>query len=561
MMTTLTRCERCGQTFESSRFLRNQCPACLFAQALPDEVEGTYTPPGRFEPPRIAELAPLFPQLEIQELAGFGGMSAVYRASQTQLGRTVAIKILPLEIAASHGGLERFQREARTLARLNHPNIVQVYDAGQAGQWCYIMMEFVAGPNLRQVLGDSHLSSSEVLKIASAICDGLQYAHDQGVVHRDIKPENVLLDSEGRVKLVDFGLAKLSANESDPAATLTAQILGTPHYLAPEQIETPAAVDHRADVYSLGVLMYEMLTGELPLGHFQPPSRRAGSDPALDDVVLQAMAKDRLQRYQHVRDLRAKMGSTILKGPGTQPVGPRITSFDPERAAVGRQPSSVVWQRIQEVALSAGSLLSGFVGVMGIMMGIVILVDIPKMAHPDPSAPNVMVAHPAAPPSLLIGIGLISVVLSFLFARLNVTSLSRWKDLAWTQFPSLPALLSGYALFAFALLFGPGLAVLLLGAMPLLGNHESWNLFGRSFLDSDRASILTPYWLRVYGVGLLAAATWCLPFGIVLRKYPDLVRGVFHPMGDRQISIALQGVLLAAVAIFVPLGLVLLMAS
>jgi serine/threonine protein kinase len=178
-------------------------------------------------------------------------MSAVYRAHHTHLDRTVALKVLPKEIADTQGGEERFQREAQTLAQLSHTNIVNLYDAGQAGPWCYIVMEFVPGPNLRQLMGESKLAAADVLRIVSGICDGLQYAHDQGVVHRDIKPENVLLDSAGHVKLVDFGLAKLlHPPPSRDVVTRTHQVMGTPYYLAPEQVETPASVDQRADLYS-----------------------------------------------------------------------------------------------------------------------------------------------------------------------------------------------------------------------------------------------------------------------------------------------------------------------
>jgi len=545
-------CDRCGQAFESSRFLRNQCPACLFAQALPETAAYTSTPASRFDPPRISELAPLFPQLHLLELAGCGGMSAVYRASQTQLGRDVALKILPLEIAASHGGLERFQREARTLARLNHPNIVQVYDAGQAGPWCYIVMEFVAGPNLRQVLGDSHLPSTEVLRIAAAVCDGLQYAHDQGVVHRDIKPENVLLDQDDQVKLVDFGLAKLlSSGDLDHAATRTGHILGTPHYLAPEQIEAPTSVDHRADVYSLGVMMYEMLTGELPLGHFQPPSSRIGSDPALDDVVLQAMAKDRQMRYQQARDLRNRMSATTLKRskPGTG-----ATAL----AQTNRGASN--WrQRMFELVLSGCCVLSAVIGMLGLLAAFVIMIDLPKSDLPP--TPNQAQAHPALPPSVALVAGLIALPLSFLFARMNASSANRWRDFNWTQYPSLPVLLAGYAVLGTILFAGPGFASLLLGAFPLVSKVSTWTPFGVMFAETDRSGFLTAYWLRVYGVSLLATSVWLIPFGLMLIKYPSLIQGVFHPTSPATGMSVVRTATLLAIALGVPIGVALIVVS
>ena len=152
-------------------------------------------------------------------------------------------------------------------------------------------MEFVDGVNLRQMLQSAKLSPAEALKIVPRICDALQYAHEEGVVHRDIKPENILIDKRGRLKIADFGLAKLlGPSAADFKLTATHQVMGTLHYMAPEQMERPLAVDHRADIYSLGVVFYEMLTGELPLGRFAPPSQKATIDVRLDDVVLRALA-------------------------------------------------------------------------------------------------------------------------------------------------------------------------------------------------------------------------------------------------------------------------------
>lgn len=550
VMTTSVLCDRCGQMFQASESFRNQCPACLFAQALPDVNDGADQSNMRFSPPRIDELEPLFPQLQIHELIGVGGMSAVYKGTQNSLGRIVAIKILPQEVAASHGGLERFQREARMLARLNHSNIVQIHDAGQAGAWCYLIMEFVSGPNLRQLLGDSHLTSAQVLRIAGAICDGLKYAHDQGVVHRDIKPENVLLDSEGRVKLVDFGLAKLFGDAaSGRSATKTGQVVGTPHYLAPEQLETPNEVDHRADVYSLGVLIYEMLTGELPLGHFEPPSRRAGSDPALDEVILDAMARDRRQRLQNVQELQSRMALSSAKKERFN----RVPAKSMPRFFVS-------WNRIQELTLSACSLFAGIVGLIGVLMAIVVAIDLPRSQHSLPGAPEHAVAHPAAPPSVLLAAGLIGLLLSLVFARINVSSLSQWNQLAWTQYASLPALLTGYTALGLALLAGPALAIFLMGCFPLLTLQPTWSIYGRLFTEADRTSFTTPYWMRTYAVSLIGASLWCAVFALFQSKYPHFIKGIFHPTSDQTIGTLFRMAGLAAAAIVLPVGLALLLA-
>src|SRR5262249_16953843 len=158
---------------------------------------------------------------------------------------------------------------------------------------------------LRQAMRAGNLRPAEALKIVPQICDALQFAHDEGIVHRDVKPENILLDKKGRVKIADFGLAKLlGKNAVDISLTGTHQIMGTLHYMAPEQIEGARDVDHRADIYSLGVTFYEMLTGELPIGRFAPPSKKVEIDVRLDEVVLRSLEKAPEQRYQHASDIK-----------------------------------------------------------------------------------------------------------------------------------------------------------------------------------------------------------------------------------------------------------------
>jgi predicted Ser/Thr protein kinase len=259
-----------------------------------------------FSAPAIEELAPHFPHLEILEMLGQGGMGAVYKAKQRNLDRLIALKILPHD-AADHGFTERFTREARTLAKLSHPGIVAVHDFGTSGDYHWFVMEFVDGVNLRQARKAGTLTPAAALAIVPQICEALQYAHDAGVVHRDIKPENVLLDAKGRVKIADFGLAKLVGRPDRSQLTGTHQAMGTPHYMAPEQWEKPLEVDHRADIYSLGVVFYEMLTGELPLGRFAPPSTKVQVDVRLDDVVLKTLEKEPERRYQQASQLKLEV--------------------------------------------------------------------------------------------------------------------------------------------------------------------------------------------------------------------------------------------------------------
>jgi hypothetical protein len=295
------QCPNCGGLMAAGA-LAGLCPACLLAQG----AESQAAPEPAFQPPPLEEVRALFPQLEIVAILGAGGMGAVYKARQPALDRWVALKILPAHGARGVNFSERFNREARALARLNHPNIVAVHEFGQAGHLHYFLMEYVDGANLRQLEQAGRLSAREALQIIPQICDALQYAHDEGVVHRDIKPENVLVDRKGRVKIADFGLAKI-VGQSPDAHRLTAegQVMGTPHYMAPEQMERPLAVDHRADIYSLGVVFYEMLTGDLPLGKFSPPSKKVQLDIRLDEVVLRALENDPERRFQRASEVKS----------------------------------------------------------------------------------------------------------------------------------------------------------------------------------------------------------------------------------------------------------------
>ena len=283
-MSESKTCPKCGAALSGDAD-GVVCPGCML-KMVADEVSSadsyapTYvTPSGAsqgFVPPSVEELDSMLSGLEVQELIGKGGMGAVYRARQTELDRNVAIKILPREIQGDPGFGERFLREARTLAKLNHPNIVAVYDFGQVDSLFYFVMEFVDGVTLRDTIAAGNVKPEEALRIVPDLCDALQFAHDEGIVHRDIKPENILLDKRGRIKIADFGLAKLVKGDSvdDKNLTGTHQVMGTVKYMAPEQMTTTRNVDHRADIYSLGVIFYELLTGELPMGWFAPPSKK-----------------------------------------------------------------------------------------------------------------------------------------------------------------------------------------------------------------------------------------------------------------------------------------------
>ncbi|MDE3068532.1 MAG: serine/threonine protein kinase [Verrucomicrobiota bacterium] len=410
------KCPRCGAALPVGA-LAGLCPACLLQQGAAADTADDGKP-SPFPPPSVAELAGLFPQLEILELIGRGGMGAVYRARQKQLDRVVALKILPPGVGGEAAFAERFAREARALAKLNHPGIVTLYEFGQVGghqgsaakaltpslshpmgegvrrtgedELYYFLMEFVDGVSLRQLLAAGRVSPREALAIVPQICDALQYAHDQGIVHRDIKPENILLDRRGRVKVADFGLAKIVAQASTPASsggvhaagsedaergrsanpqagrpapqdlTNAGKVMGTPHYMAPEQREHPGEVDHRADIYALGVVFYQMLTGELPGKPIQPPSVKVQIDVRLDEVVLRALEREPDRRYQQVSEVKTRVETIAASTQGSAPTvvpdnrwKPAVLLFNPFGRVTG----------LQSLSLGlAAILLAGFVG-------------------------------------------------------------------------------------------------------------------------------------------------------------------------------------------------------
>ena len=250
-------------------------------------------------PPAPEEIADRFPQFEILECLGRGGMGVVYKARQKSLNRLVAIKILAPERGHESRFAERFAREAEMLAKLNHPHIVTIHDFGETAGLFYLVMEFVDGVNLRDLLRDGKLEAKQALAIVPPICDALQYAHDKGIVHRDIKPENLLLDREGRIKIADFGIAALMGTDVDPS--------GTPPYMAPEQCGASPEVDNRADIYALGVVLYEMLTGERPNKELIAPSKKVHIDVRLDEIVLRALERTPELRFQTAGEFRTQV--------------------------------------------------------------------------------------------------------------------------------------------------------------------------------------------------------------------------------------------------------------
>ena len=297
-MTEPLTCSDCGRVMPIKP-LEGLCPHCLMQRvAAPTE------PKLPAEPPTVAMVAAAFPHLEIISLIGQGGMGCVFKARQPQLNRLVALKILPETLAVDLAFASRFKREAQALASLNHPNIVTVHDFGQSGGFYFLLMEFVDGVNLRHAIETKRFTPEQALAIVPPICEALQFAHDHKIVHRDIKPENLLLDRNGRVKIADFGIAKIigaAAGQNEE------KVAGTPRYVAPEQVTEPEQVDHRADIYSLGVVIYELLTGELPTENFEPPSTKVRVDVRLDEVVLRALEHRPALRWQTATELQTRV--------------------------------------------------------------------------------------------------------------------------------------------------------------------------------------------------------------------------------------------------------------
>ncbi|MDF1740269.1 MAG: bifunctional serine/threonine-protein kinase/formylglycine-generating enzyme family protein [Verrucomicrobiales bacterium] len=281
----------------------------LLASDSPDDPSDS----GAWVSPPPEELNRLMPGYAVDRIIGRGGMGAVYHAIQSNLDREVAIKLLPPELSENPEFEARFKGEAKSMARLNHTNIVQIYDFGEttAGHH-YISLEYVDGADLQQIIQGEGLPHEETLNVISQICDALEYAHSEGFVHRDIKPANMFINSKGILKVGDFGLAKLMADGSAKSVfdqsglTLTGVAMGTPNYIAPEQLEESGIVDQRADLFSLGIMFYEMLTGEIPRGAVKFPSEKSKHlDVRIDGIVFKAMEPNPVERYQSATDFRA----------------------------------------------------------------------------------------------------------------------------------------------------------------------------------------------------------------------------------------------------------------
>ncbi len=269
---------------------------------------------------------------EVLDLIGGGGMSLVYQAKDTFLDRIVALKVLREQFTSDIEFVRRFRREAQAVAKLSHPNIVSIYDVGQDGEIHYLVMEYIKGKTLKEIiLEQGPLELAEIIDIAKQICDALEHAHENSIIHRDIKPHNILITRGKRVKVTDFGIARAATNIT---MTHTKDIIGSVHYFSPEQAKGEITGE-KSDIYSLGIVLYEMVTGRLPfegdspisiaLKHIQtepePPSTFNPSIPdSLEKIILKAIQKDPQKRYDNVGSLRLELVSSLLDNVVGQPI-------------------------------------------------------------------------------------------------------------------------------------------------------------------------------------------------------------------------------------------------
>lgn len=263
-----------------------------------------------FQPLEIEEVVRLFPSYDIHHLIDCGGMGAVYQATQRSLDRLVAIKILPREFSVNEEFRSSFESEAKAMAKLNHPNLIGVYDFGEVDGMLFIVMEYVAGKSLYHSTQGNAVEQADAVRLVIDTCTGLENAHQYGILHRDIKPANILLDSNANPKIGDFGLAKPLENKIEEGE----QIFGTPGYTAPEVLELPYTFDQRADIFSVGVMLHELLTGQLPGADSRPVSQQSGCDPRLDAVIRKATHPDPNFRYLSAADLAKDLQAIVDSG-------------------------------------------------------------------------------------------------------------------------------------------------------------------------------------------------------------------------------------------------------
>lgn len=299
------RCPKCDFRYEPNGVPGGLCPRCLLLGIHNEVFDGGQDDEDQMSEGSLEddELAAELPSFDFEEHIGRGGASVVWKARERVLNRHVAIKFLR-NVSNDAKFVERFTREAHVMAQLNHPNIVTLFSFGRTrSNHCYLVMEMVDGVHLGELVSKGPLDVPDALSITYDVCIAVRHAHDAGFMHRDIKPGNVLIDRRARVKVGDFGLARMSRDTDTSRLTRHGWAVGTPHYIAPEQARGDGTEDHRADIYSIGVMLYQMLTGELPRGIFGSPSSKRKLDKRLDAIVMKALQEEPDKRYPNISEL------------------------------------------------------------------------------------------------------------------------------------------------------------------------------------------------------------------------------------------------------------------
>ena len=340
-------CPRCGTSYPEGR--DRACLVCLVAEPTASVAVGG----GAFE---------------IEEEIGRGGMGVVYRGRHRKLDRTVAIKFLASDLPDQAGFEARFEREARALALLSHPNIVAVFDCGREEGESYLVLEYVDGGPLSR-LGPQ--PPRRALEVVSEVLDALRYAHERGIVHRDVKPENILLDASGRVKVADFGIARMVGPDAR-GWTITAEgaAVGTPHYMAPEVLQG-AEPDPRMDVYSTGVVLHQLVTGRLPIGDFEPVAGPIGR------IVARALAPEPGRRYPSAAEMASDVRAALADLE-------RIDDLSPEERN---------WLRAAAMLLTVATAVALWAFLVSVL---------PRVLSPGEASPLLMIAHETLPDGRIV---------------------------------------------------------------------------------------------------------------------------------------------------------------
>lgn len=303
-----------------------------------------------FDVPTVEEMNALLPQYEFHKLAAFGGMGAVYRAQQASLDRPVAVKILPPAFGKEAEFADRFKTEARAMAKLNHTNIVTVYDFGitREGHF-YLVMEWVEGHTLHELVQKGSLPLRKVANYVMQLCDALHFAHSHKILHRDVKPGNIMVNDEDRVKVADFGLARPMTGEAEENP------FGTPDYAAPE-IMDKRGVDQRADIFAAGIVLYELLTGRVPATPRRSVTEYSPVNKRWDEIIAKATDHDPDKRYPDALEFRAHIAAALTLGTAASVVVTETKPVSKEPEAPAAKPASKPFP-LPKVAIAAAAVV------------------------------------------------------------------------------------------------------------------------------------------------------------------------------------------------------------